>query len=687
MQDKQKFLSNNKWIFIYLLSLTLFFILLEISFFIQSNGFYLGDFKLVSYHLKIPMRIFFELAYYLAIQLLLHFLFVLLIWSMTLLISRVFSCSQDKTEKIGLVLWSAGISLILLANQYLYPDSKFAELLGIFLPTILANTLLIIVTVFFAIASLIALYGLIISLYQHRKITAGLISIGLLATLSFTQYHPATLLSDAATPDKPNIIIIGVDSLRPDFLGYFGDQQLTPHLDQFLNQATVFSDALTPLARTYPAWVSILTGVYPKKDGVRFNLAETIHFDMSDTLPAILQRNGYETIFATDETRFSNIDQRFGFDQVITPPMGFNDFLIGTLNDFPLSNLIVNTAMGRYLFPHSYGNRPAYTTYDPNTFLDMLRPELAKPRHKPLFFTVHFCLTHYPYLWPGRAENASPLHNYEYAVYRVDQQVGDLLNILKQNKLLDHTIVVLLSDHGEAIELAGDRITAPELYQSHSNKIPRFYPPTLADEKVDQSAGHGTDVLGLPQYHVVLAFRFFGWTEQQAALVPGRVSLLDIKPTLLSLLGLSEKYQDGKSLSDFIRGKKTAVSSQSDFFIESDFSPEAIRSVHPETRDLVFAGIDFFQINPATTRLSIRPSMVNLILSSKQYADFYQQWVLALYPQNKYWMMPVLVNLESGEWTTDLRSPLAKQAPTQHMLTALKNFYRSDLTSIKNFSY
>ena len=71
------------------------------------------------------------------------------------------------------------------------------------------------------------------------------------------------------------------------------------------------------------------------------------------------------------------------------------------------------------------------------------------------------------------------------------------------------SIVILLSDHGEALELSGDRVTEPDLFVSDTTKmIPHFYPSSVTEEQVNQSAGHGTDVLGLTQYHTVLAFRF-----------------------------------------------------------------------------------------------------------------------------------------------------------------------------------
>ncbi len=672
---------KKNWLFIYLFALTGLFILLEISFFIQASSLYLGVFKIVTYHLKIPVTVFPGIAYFLLMQLFIHLAYVLFIGSLAFLVGTALRRTQTQIEKIGILLWVMGISIILLANQYFYPDSKFAILTGsIFLPVI-AEILLIILMVIFSAAILCALYGLLTSKHCFFIISILLI---LTSFITVDHYYHAARIQSAATASKPNIIIIGVDAVRPDFLGFFGGENQTPHFDDFLNQSTVFSEALTPLARTYPAWISILTGEYPKKNGVRLDLAEHIHFDLHETLPAILQRAGYQTLYATDETRFSNVDQHFGFDQAITPPIGFNDFLLGSFNDFPLSNLVVNTFWGRYLFPYSYANRAAYITYNPTTFLNLMRPVLSVSHSKPIFLAVHFCLSHYPYLWAGRPNNASPLQNYQQAVHRVDLQVYGLLNILKQNKLLEHSVVVLLSDHGEAFELSGDRITEPDLFISDAMKtIPRFYPPTVAEEKANQSAGHGTDVLGLTQYHTVLAFKLTGTKPQYKRIISGRVSLLDIKPTLLQLLNLPVKATDGKSLLNLISNKQLTVSMQPDFFTETDFTPEAVRSVNPETRKVLFQGIEYIQINPLTTRLSIRPSMVNLILSSKQYADFYGSWVLALYPQNKQWMMPVLVNLENGKWTTDLRSAFAKQAPTQHMLQALKNFYGRDITHIQ----
>jgi len=680
--------NKQSGLFGYLLLLTLFFILLQVSLFIQTSEFYLGDFKLVADRLKIPQSVIPEVAYFIFVQLSLHFLFTVLIWGMTRLIGIALHCPWKMIEKLGLGLWFLGIITLLLMNQHYCPNSKFASLLSYLFSATVGGCLLIVCLALMIISGLMATWGLIlITSNKSRLVLLSSIILTAFAGFVVQQSRASIPGVDAATPEKPNIILIGIDSLRPDFLGYFGYEKQTPHLDAFLNQASVFTDAFTPLARTFPAWISILTGQYPKQSGVRFNLPKLTHFNWQNTLPNILRERGYETIFATDETRFSNIDERFGFDETITPPIGFNDFLLGNMNDFPMANLVVNTWIGKYIFPHSYGNRPVITTYDPNSFIAFLKPTLEKARTKPVFFAVHFCLPHFPYFWGNDAADDKSIHNYQASVKRVDQQFHDFFELLKQNKMLEHSIVVLLSDHGEAIELPGDRVTEQDLFIPGDNNkkglVPRFYPPSFDFETVNQSAGHGTDVLGLTQYHIVLAFKTYGLKQHQNSVLTDKVSLLDIKPTLLDFLHISRKQSDdGNSLKEMILAKGSVKLPPKHFFMESDFSPQAVRSVHPEARELLFEGIDYFQIDPMTGRVTVKKEMAQLIISSKQFADIYGEWILALYPQNKLEMMPILVNLNTGEWTNDLQTQFAKTSPAIHMLQALKNFYGPEITQI-----
>lgn len=695
MQQKTLFANTQRsGLFTYLVTLTILFILLEISFLIQESNLYLGDCRLVSKHLAIPASVIPGIVFFIVAQLAVHVSFIVFIWALARLIGVALNCSWQKTQFIGFCLWVLGLITILLANQCFFPQSKFAGLTAAFLPLWLAKSLLVLFGIVFLGAIFTAMVGLFFLSLHYLTVFPSVIIISFFIITSFTIFYSPHIVShDAAAATKPNIILIGIDALRPDFLGYFGYAKETSHIDKFLNHSTVFAEAITPIARTFPAWTSILTGEYPKKNGVRFNLADQNQLDLSETLPAILREQGYQTVFATDETRFSNIDKNFGFDVILTPPVGFNDFLLGTINDFPLSNLLVNSKIGQWLFPHSYANRSVYVTYQPDTFLNRLQSFLEKPREKPLFFAVHFCLPHFPYYWADyRLKNQKIANRYQAAVKRADAQVGAFIALLKQQHVLEHSIVVMLSDHGEAMELFGDRVTEANLFipgaSNKKNVVPHFYPPSYDTEAVNQSAGHGTDVLGLSQYHSLLAFRLHGMgIKNQIAPVSGLVSLLDIKPTILHLLNIKSQKIDGYSLVSAISGKTEISAVKKDFFVESDFSPQSIRSVHPEARKILFEGINFFRIDPVTARLIVKNSMGEMIISSKQYADFYDSWVLALYPQNKKGMTPILVNLKTGQWTDDLTTSFAKNSPAQHMLQALKKFYGKDIFTVVAAAY
>lgn len=684
---KNHFKLGFDGVFVYLLLLTVMYFLLEISFFIQCNSDYLSDYTFVSDNLSIPYTILPGIIFFVFAQLFLRFSYCVMIWIVTVSISHLFHLSVNTKIKLGISIWFLGIISLIVTNAYLYPNSKFSLLVSI----VLFNHAITKFAFYFFLSACLfvvtfAVVGLAKIFHQQFNRKYKISTLAIVVGIGATTFIPsANVVHDASTTEHPNIIVIGVDSLRPDFLSYFGHAKTTPFFDAFLNQATVFSESITPLARTFPSWTGILTGQYPRQIGVRYNLASQHHIDLTHSLPNILRDNGYETIYATDETRFSNLDKNYGFNEIVTPPMGLNDFLLGTFNDFVMSNMVVNTALGKWLFPHSYANRPVYYMYEPDSFLKLVQPVLQVNRDKPLFLAIHFCLPHYPYLWAGLpANDYKHLQRYEASIERVDKQLRDFFVMLKQANLLDHAIVVMLSDHGEALELPGDRITENDLFISNAKtkSIPKFYPPSLDDEKINQSAGHGTDVLGLPQYHTLLAFKLYGLGEQAHKQVPGVVSLLDVTPTILDLLHIPLPKTSGESLAAVIKGRMKSIKRHHFVFLESDFTPEAIRTVYPEERKAMLEGIDLFQIDAKTTRLTVKPSMGQKIINSKQLAVIDGHWMLALYPQNKNERMPILINLVTGEWTNDLHTTFAKNSPAQSMLQSLKAFYGDELSNI-----
>lgn len=258
---------SKQGLFLYLNILTAFFLLLEISFFITCNKIYLEDFTHVAADLTIPFSVLPAIFFFILIEISLHFFYALSIWWVTLLICKLLYLKTDQGFLLGLVLWLIGIVTILLLNSYLFPNSKFSELISVlfFNRTIIKIFLYPLLAVSLTVIALAA-----IQLIIEYRYLCGVFSIAIFSIYT-TLHYPHSTTQDASSGAKPNIIIIGVDALRPDFLSFFGHEKVMPFFDTFLPNATVFSDAVTPLARTFPSWTSLLTGQYPLRNGVRFN--------------------------------------------------------------------------------------------------------------------------------------------------------------------------------------------------------------------------------------------------------------------------------------------------------------------------------------------------------------------------------------------------------------------------------
>ena len=72
--------------------------------------------------------------------------------------------------------------------------------------------------------------------------------------------------------DKPNVILITMDTTRADHLSCYGyHRKTTPYLDQFAQESVLFTNAYAPSSWTLPSHASIFTGMYPAKHGSRVN--------------------------------------------------------------------------------------------------------------------------------------------------------------------------------------------------------------------------------------------------------------------------------------------------------------------------------------------------------------------------------------------------------------------------------
>jgi arylsulfatase A-like enzyme len=681
-------LNKQNQLLPYLFILSGIFIIVQALYIILNNPL-ISQLKIVSSKAaKVSASIWFASIIYCLEQLLLYALFTLIVWGITRLAAQFLKLSWLHTCRLGFILWGLSVGAILLANGLFFPNSIFTKLIIPIYPHFLIKITFMLAIILLAIATIFAAIRLMQIIWRSRLITQTLIVmlITILTFAAYKIYKPITIKPNLSS--KPNIIIIGIDALRPDHVGYYTHQiNKMPALSRFLAKSTNFMRSITPQAQTSPAWLSILTGQYPKHNGTRFIFPLPEHSTSPETtLATILQKQGYTTIYSIDDWRYDSVNKNLGFDKLIGLIPDIDNFLLGSINDFPLSNLIINTRLGSILFPYSYGNRAAYITYKPEIFVSRIQKQLRKTQHRPIFLAVHLCLPHWPYLWASSAtiapNNENLAQSYDLAIRRADNQFKNLLSMLHHNKLLDNAIVIVMSDHGEGLDLPGDRVIARKNYIkgkfSQADIFNELKPLQDEDSALNVSVGHGNDVLSLSQYNNVLAFHIFGKKRNIAQNVSAMVSLIDIEPTILALLKLPSTKTDGQSLSAYIEGGKINNKPRM-MFVESGFSPPAIKEKKIPIEKVLKQSLTFFDIDNKTSKLTLNPQIAPTLLQSKQRAVYYNDWILAFYPTKKGIITPILANQKTGKWTDDLQTQFAKKSPLNKMLIAMKAFYGKEL--------
>ena len=649
-----------------------------------------------------------------------YILFTRWVWFMAQSLGDVFALRSIHTYYLGISLWCIACLNLLALNHFYFPNSFFSGMIqNVGLIPDNSIWLLIVTASLLTLATCIAYFNFF-WYGRHRRVGTLLLVIGMLfASASLYDTYFISPARHAAVTREPNIIIIGLDSLRPDFTRYFGNHTLnTPNIDAFLSSGFTFTNSYTPLARTYPSWVSILTAKHPLHNGARNNLINPAKPLAQDNLARHLQQAGYETIYASDEKRYSNITKNFGFDTLIGPEMGANDFLLGGLGDSPMSNLIASSAIGRHLLPYNYGNRAAAITYYPDQFMQQITVGLAHRSNKPLFLAVHFCLTHWPFIWASDQPSTTAIMPVQYrgSVEMVDRQLGLLMQLLQENGVLENSLVVLMSDHGTSIGLPGDRIISKQHYLGANNRlkfipVSRYstapqYSSNINDYSINTAYGQGTSVLSLTQHHTLLAFKRYGGT-----LPPAKqhdvVTLMDIAPTILDFLHLSPLANvDGVSLNPYFSGHSAHAATPRKLFLETGDSFAEIETDQIRVNKVIKREIGIYEIDPTTGLLQMIKGASDGIAKNKQLAIIEGDWLLAHIPEaynvrlapstsHKNQMVPerylitdyyVISNLKTREWTIGLDTPFAKKAPTQALLQQLKEFYPGEIRELSKTS-
>lgn len=229
--------------------------------------------------------------------------------------------------------------------------------------------------------------------------------------------------------DDPDIILVTIDTLRADCIGFSGKSRVrTPFFDELARGGIYFANAHAHNVMTLPSHANILTGLLPYQHGVRdnagFSLENKPHVVKASpkqtTIASTLAARGYATgAFVAAYP----LDSHFGLDQ------GFEVYD----DDYPKTNI---TGFGTPERPASEVLAAAGRWYD-------------SVRNRKKFLWVHLYEPHHPYEPPAPFREAYPDSPYHGEVAAVDDALGRFLRpILRQRP---RTMVILTSDHGEGL--------------------------------------------------------------------------------------------------------------------------------------------------------------------------------------------------------------------------------------------
>lgn len=403
--------------------------------------------------------------------------------------------------------------------------------------------------------------------HGDERAGAGFALLAVLAPLAALA-HAADREPSAASGtarSKPNVLMIGSDTLRADRVGAVRDGRgLTPFIDSLASRGTQFTACYVPCARTAPSLLSLMTGTWPQRHGIRDNFVGDDETRLPvPGLPSLLARHGYRTAAVSDWSGGDFGKFPLGFEILDLPKDQWNiKYLIrqGPKDMRLFLSLFTHNTFGKWLLPELYYLAGVPLTRMVGRDARALISRFAE-RGEPFLLNVFASTTHppfgseYPYytLWSDRSYAGESkfvmagltdpweiirrqadtrkdfdldqvLDLYDGCVRNFDDEVRRIVEHLKACGLEKDTIIVIYSDHGM------------EFFEH-------------------DTWGQGNSVRGDASARVPLVIvdpRING--GQACAQV---VRSVDVAPTLLDLVGVTPTdVMDGVSLIPYLKGEE-----------------------------------------------------------------------------------------------------------------------------------
>ena len=331
--------------------------------------------------------------------------------------------------------------------------------------------------------------------------------------------RPSTPSGDA----RPNLLLISIDTLRPDRLGCYGhDRPTSPTLDRLAAEGLLFEDVTAASPWTLPSHASMLTGLYPSHHGVKqhtLKLPESI-----PSLAEVLSDAGYQTLAVVNS---HNVSERYGLSR------GFDRFqYVGeTADDGQIPNMgpVVLKAAERML---------------------------SKRDGRPFFLFLHLYDVHTDFVVrpPYRRQFVRP---YEGAR---DGSTGQLVEIRRRGGSLSEEDVRFLFDLYDAEIRQLDDLLGVFFGKLYAEGLFESTVIAVTSDHGEEFFEHGSVLHGRTYYQEIVAIPWLLRVPGLAPELAGRriaapVHLVDVAPTLLGLVGVRpERPMDGIDLSALVLG-------------------------------------------------------------------------------------------------------------------------------------
>ncbi len=345
----------------------------------------------------------------------------------------------------------------------------------------------------------------------------------------------------AANSDKLNIVMFAVDSLRADHMSCYGYPRRTTSVfaDRLAAEGTLVEQAFSAYIPTTPGYSSMLTGRdVMATEMVSLSPKGPLPEDMP-TLPEVLKKRGYQSLCVGFGDFYRGFDEYRNFEswgawdeRPLRKAENLNDVTLPWLDDASKADKPFFLFM-RHMDPHSpYLPPPPYDTM----FYTKDPCDPAKKTMKKVFAFKPFADFFASWMPPGITDADWAIAAYDGEVAYMDACHQVIMQRLEDLGVLDNTLIVYTSDHGETLY-------DHDIYFDHHG----LYEQTL---------------------HIPLIFWRPGLIPQGKR-VTGMTLEEDLMPTVLDMLGFGRQAKkmkfDGKSLMPVIDGEMDAL--RSEFYI------------------------------------------------------------------------------------------------------------------------